>query len=124
METQATVDARASRIQSALDGAFGVRAKTLAKALKRTGRRLPKRLHTEAQQIVAAQRLGGHPKLMRQVDGDALTRAEERVVTWLDGIDRADNRKGLWLGIAGAIAFNVLLILTGFVLWMVWTGQV
>ncbi|WP_299298515.1 hypothetical protein [uncultured Tateyamaria sp.] len=124
METQGTIEARASRIQSALDGAFGVRAKTLSKALKRTGRRMPKRLHGEAQLIVAAQRLGGHPKLMRQVDGAALTRAEERVVTWLDGIDRADNRKGLWLGIAGAVAFNILLILAGFVLWMIWAGHV
>ena len=124
MESQDSINKRAARIQSALEGAFGVRGKSLAGMLRKTGRRMPKRLHAEAQQIVAAQALGGHPKLMRQVDGAALEAAEEKVVTWLDAIDRADRRKGRWLGIAGAIAFNILLILVGFVLWMVWAGQV
>lgn len=124
METSETINKRAARVQSALDGAYGVRGKTLAVALRRTGRRMPKRFHTQAQQIVAAQALGGHPKLLRQVDGAALTAAQDSVVTYLDTIDRADRRKGLWLGIAGAIAFNILLVLIGFILWMVWAGQV
>jgi len=124
MESQDSIDARARRIQSALDGAFGVRAKTLDKALRRTGRRLPKRLQADARRIVDAQALGGHPKLMRQVDGIALSAAEDRVVTYLDGIDRADRRKGRLLGMAGAIAFNILLVLTAFILWLVWAGYV
>ncbi len=124
METQASIQARADRVQSALDGAFGVRAKTLDKAVRRAGRRLPKRLRAQAAKIVQAQALGGHPKLMRQVDGVALSVAEEQIVEWLDGIDRADLRKGMWLGLAGSIAFNILLILVLFIVWMVWAGQV
>ena len=124
METQDSIQARADRVQSALGAAFGVRAKTLDAALRRTGRRMPKRLHADARKIVAAQSFGGHPKLMRQVDGAALTLAETRIVAFLNGIDRADRRKGLWLGIAAAIAFNILLVLAAVVFWMWWTGQV
>ncbi|WP_299284648.1 hypothetical protein [uncultured Tateyamaria sp.] len=124
METQETINARATRVQSALRAAFGVKAKSLDVALRRTGRRLPKRLHAEARRIVDAQALGGQPKLTRQIDGGALDTAETRIVTFLGGIDRADRRKGFWLGIAAAMAFNILLIAAGLVVWMVWTGQV
>ena len=124
METEASINKRAARVQSALDGAFGVRAKTLNAALRKTGRRMPKRLHAKAQKIVAAQAFGGQPKLLRQVDAKALRQAEEAVVTWLDTIDRADQRKGFWIGIGAMIGFNVLLAIGGVVVWMWWTGQV
>lgn len=123
METQDSIQARATRVQDALAAAFGVRGKTLETALRRTGRRLPRRLHTEAQKIVAAQSFGGHPRLMRQVDGAALSSAEERVVTFLAGIDRADRRKGLWLGITAAVVFNILLVFGVVVFWMWWSGR-
>lgn len=123
METPDSIQTRADRIQTALTAAFGVRAKSLDKALRRTGRRLPRRLHAEARKIVDAQSFGGHPKLMRQVDGAALSAAEGRVLTFLDGIDRADRRKGLWLGIAAAIAFNILVVAGGLIVWMWWAGH-
>ncbi|WP_299550508.1 hypothetical protein [uncultured Tateyamaria sp.] len=124
METQDSIQARAKRVQDALAAAFGVRGKSLETALRRTGRRLPRRLRAEAQKIVAAQSVGGHPKLMRQVDGTALSSAEERIVRFLQGIDRADRRKGVWLGIVGAVAFNILLVAAVVITWMWWAGYI
>lgn len=124
METRHSIDARAGRVKKGLEEAFGVRAKTLALALRKTGRRLPKRLQAEAGRIVDAQGFGGHPKMMRQVDGKALDGAEAKVIAFLKGIDRADRRKGFWLSIAGVVAFNLLLVFAGFVFWMWWTGRV
>ena len=124
MESKDSIDKRATRIREALQAAFGVRARTLSSALRKTGRRMPRRLHAEAQHIVAAQRLGGHPKLMKQVNTVTLAEAERAVVTWLAAIDRADRRKGMWLGIAAMVAFNVLLVGAAFVLWLWWTGQI
>ncbi|WP_299743661.1 hypothetical protein [uncultured Tateyamaria sp.] len=124
METQDSIQARAARVQGALAAAFGVRAKSLEVALRRTGRRLPKRLHAEAKKIVAAQSFGAHPRLMRQVDGAALSLAEDRIVGFLSGIDRADRRKGMWLGITAAVVFNILLVFTAVIVWMWWTGQI
>lgn len=124
METAQSIQARADRVQTALAAAFGVKAKSLEVALKRTGRRIPRRLHAEARKIVDAQGFGGHPKLMRQVDSAALSTAEDRLVAFLKGIDRADRRKGMWLGIGAAIAFNILLVVAIVVTWMWWTGRI
>lgn len=123
METETRIQARADRLQSALTAAFGVSARSLDAALRRVGRRLPKRLQADARKIVVAQSLEGHPKLMRQLDAKALSLAEDRVLAFLDGIDRADRRKGFWLSIGAAIAFNILVILAGVVVWMWWAGH-
>ncbi|WP_415921689.1 hypothetical protein [Tateyamaria sp. SN6-1] len=124
MESAETIQARADRVQEGLERAFGVRAKTLDKALRRTGRRLPRRLRAEARHIVDAQGFGGAPRLMRQVDGAVLDRAEARVLEYLKGIDRADRRKGRLLALAGVIAFNILFVVTAFIVWMWWTGRI
>ncbi len=123
METEATIKERSKRVKSALDGAFGVRAKTLDKALRKTGRRMPKRLHAQARLIVDAQGLGGNPKLMRRIDGAAIARAEEDVVNWLDTVDRADRRRGFWIWAGSMVGFNLLIVVAGVVTWMWWTGQ-
>lgn len=124
METQQTINARAERVQHGLYEAFGVKARSLDKALRKTGRRLPKRLRSEAELIVAAQGLGGHPKLIKRVDGGALDAAEAKVSDYLKAVDRAEARKTRLLSVAAAIAFNILLVLAAFILWMWWTGQV
>ena len=124
METHDSIAARADRVKSALEKAFGVRGRSLSVAVRRTGRRLPKKVRADVQRIVAAQSAGGHPKHLRQVDSAALERAEIHVLQVLGGIDRADARKARLLGIAGAIAFNILLVLIGFVVWLVWAGHV
>ena len=124
METEATINERSKRVQSALDGAFGVRAKTLGKALRKTGRRMPKRLHAQAQLIVDAQSLGGNPKLMRRIDGAAIARAEEDVVGWLDTVDRADRRRGFWIWAGAMVGFCLLATVAAVVTWMWWTGRI
>lgn len=123
METQDSINARAARLQSGLAGAFGVRTKTLEKALRRTGRRMPKRLHAEARRIVTAQGVGGHPKLLRRVSGTELDRAAEEVLSFLDAIDRAEARKGRMIALGAALAFNLLVVGGAFVAWMVWAGH-
>lgn len=124
METEDSINARAKRVQSALDGAFGVRAKTLQRALRKTGRRLPRRLRKDARQLVDAQAFGGHPKLMRQIDSKALAAAEDRLILWLDTVDRADARRGYWIWVGAMIGFNLLVVTAAVVIWMWWTGRI
>lgn len=124
METRDSIEMRSKRVRSALEGAFGVRARTLDKALRKTGRRLPKRLRADARLIVEAEAANGNPRRLRQFDTGALDRAEGSVVTWLDAVDRADRRKGMWIGIGAMIGFNLLIAIAGVVVWMWWTGRV
>ncbi|MEM6761015.1 MAG: hypothetical protein AAF601_16190 [Pseudomonadota bacterium] len=124
METCDSINARATRIMAGLEQAFGVRGKDLSTALRRTGRRMPRRLHKAAAHVVAAQAFGNQPKLMRQVDGPALDRAERDVLSYLNRIDRADQRRARLLNTAGLVVLNVLLVIAGFILWMWWSGQI
>ena len=103
---------------------FGVRGSTLTRALARAGRRLPRRLHVKAALLIEAERLAAHPKLARQVDMATVERGYEEVVAHLKAIDVSDRRKGMVLGIAGAVAFNMLLLVGAFVLWLGWRGYV
>lgn len=123
METEHSIKERSERVQSALESAFGVRAKSLPRALRKAGRRLPRRLRADAAQIAIAEGYGGNPKLLRTVDGTSLAAAEERVVVWLDTVDRADAWRGYWTGVGAMVGFNVLLIVAVVVSWMWWTGR-
>lgn len=123
METPETINARVARLESGLNEAFGVKAKSLEKALRKTGRRLPRRLRTEAGRIVDAQGMGGNPKLAKRIDSVALDVAEARLSEYLSSIDRADARKGRLISLAATIAFNVLIVIAAFIIWMVWTGK-
>ena len=124
MERAEIIHQRSARVQSALEGAFGVRAKTLAQALRKPGRRLPNRLRVEAGLIAQAEALGGNPKLLRQVDGVALARAEAAVVTWLDSVDRAEQRRGFWIWVGAMVGFNMIAVIAGVVTWMWWTDRI
>lgn len=124
METPETINARAARLERGLQEAYGVKAKSLDKALRKTGRRLPRKLRAEAGRIVEAQGMCSNPKLAKRIDGVALDVAEARLSEYLAAIDRADARKGRIISIAATVAFNLLIVIVAFIVWLVWTGKV
>lgn len=111
-------------VQALLQTKFGLRKRALPKMLRKTGRRLPRRLQARAQVLVKAQELAAHPKLARRVDHAAVSRAFEDVQTHLQSIDVADRRKGAILELAGSVAFNVLAVAGAFIIWLRWSGHI
>lgn len=103
---------------------FGGDPKTLRQGLRRGGRLVPRKARRAAQLIMAAQKQAGHPKLSRQLDGAALTKAFETLSAGLSKVDMADRRKGMILGILGSFAFNLLLLFALFLTVAVWRGWV
>ena len=124
MILQQDIDASAARITAAMHTAYGGRGKSLTSSLRRAGRLMTKYLHAQAQQIVDAQKLGGNPRLLCRLDAAALANAERLLLDHLKAVDAADRRKGVILGILGVIAFNLLVVATGFIIWLVWAGYV
>lgn len=118
------IDEKVEAVQDLLKAKFGVRKRALPKMLAKTGRRLPRGMHKRAQVLIEAQKLGGNPKLMRQMDQTALTRAYEALTAHLEAIDVAERRKDRLLKLAGVLAFNFLLIVAAFVTWLWWAGYV
>ncbi len=118
------IQAQEARLLELAKEKFGVRAKTLGRAMKKIGRRVPARLHRQAEVLVAAQRLGGHPKLMMQVDAVAVKKAFDEIVAHLEAIDVTDRRKGAMLNLGAALSFNLLVVVVLVILVLRWRGLV
>ncbi|MGJ8590887.1 MAG: hypothetical protein ACSHXW_22560, partial [Yoonia sp.] len=65
-----------------------------------------------------------NPKMARRLDGREVRAAFDSVMTHLRGIDVAEARKDRILGVAGSVAFNLLLVAAVFVGFLWWRGYV
>lgn len=124
MLTEKEITTKTQALQKLLRSKLGVRAHDLEQALRRAGRRLPRRVRGQAARLVAAQKMAGNPRLARQMDADALARAYADVSAYLTAIDVADRRKGRLISLAAAVALNLLIVIVGFLLWLWWRGYV
>lgn len=103
---------------------FGVRGRGLETRLRRAGRRLPKAARRAGQDIVQIQPYMSHPKLARLLEETHVTGAFDALHSNLEGINRADRRKGAVLALAGGLVFNLIIVVTVLVLLLRWRGIV
>ena len=117
-------DRRLGEAEEALRKAYGGKPGTFAAALKRAGRRLPRRARTAGQEVLAAQQLAGHPKLRQQLDWAKVNKAIDRIMAAAGSVDRAEQRKGRLIGVAASLAFNLILLFVLLVVFARWQGWV
>lgn len=98
------------------------RGETLEAKLAHAGRLVPRSERAAGRRLVEAERLWPHPRLRRQVNPADLANAETRLRGWLEGIDPADRRKGMILGVLASLAFNFLLLLAAVTGWAWYAG--
>ncbi len=122
MLTEKEINAKSQALLRLLQAKLGVRGRDLEQAMRRAGRRLPHRVRGQAARLVAAQKMAGHPKLARQLDSREFSRAYAEVSAHLAAIDVADRRKGRLIGLAAAVAANLLIVITAFLFWLSWRG--
>lgn len=115
---------QADALRGLIAAKHGVKARDLEQAVRRAGRRLPRRVRAQAQVMIEAQKRAGHPKLMRTLDAVAVRGAYDAVRDHLGAIDVADQRWGRFLGLAGLVAFQVIVVAAAFVTWLWWAGHV
>ncbi|MBD3664314.1 hypothetical protein [Sulfitobacter aestuariivivens] len=118
------IHTKAETLRKQLQEKLGVRSRDLSQALKRAGRRLPRRVRGEGQALVRAEKLAANPKLARQLNSAEVDRAYATVAAHLKDIDVADARKGKLLSLAAAVAGNLLIVIAGFLVWLWWRGYV
>ena len=124
MKDRSDIAGKSKDLQEQLQMKLGVKGRSLEHALQRAGRRLPRRARARGQVIVQAEKLAGHPKLSRQMDGPALKDAYDGLSAHLGKIDVADRRRGKWLSLAGSLAGNLLIVVVAFLGWLWWRGYV
>ena len=124
MDIEADIAEKAENLRKAMHSQLRIRGRSFAGAVRRAGRMLPRRLRRQADVIIKAQGVGGHPKLLRMIDRAAVDAAYADISGYLAGIDPADVRRGWWLRFAGVAVVNVLIVAIGFVVWLKWSGHI
>lgn len=113
---------RVAEATKALKTAFGGNPKSLEQALKRAGRRLPRRARKAGAEIVAAQILSANPKLHQQLDASRLERDFDKLISGAGRVDAKALRQKWLVGALASFAFNLLLLITLFVVVALWRG--
>lgn len=116
------INGQAEALRLQMQTRLGLKANSFEQGVKRAGRRLPRRVRRAADVILAAQALGGNPKLERQVDPTAFKAACREISLHLDRVDLAEERKDRLLRLAALIALQVLVVIALFVVWVWWRG--
>jgi hypothetical protein len=115
---------KAEAVRALMHERLGVRGRDLAQTAKRGGRLLPRRLRREVAVLVAADRAARSPKTAKQIDRQAVLRAYDLVTLHLRGINVTAQRRERLMRVLAGIAFQVLLIVAAFVVYLWWRGYV
>ena len=113
---------KAAQVAELMNERLRVRGKDLAAKLRRTGRLMPKRIKRNAAFLAETAALAQNPKLQQMINHEKVDAAHKSCVEFLETIDLADRRKGVFLGILGSLVLTVLgvMLMVSFVL--VWRG--
>ena len=110
-----TIEQMANRVAELLEQRLRIKGGGLDDKLRRAGRRLPKRVRAAGEALVQAVAMAQRPKLLMQIDDEAVAIAYDICVRHLGGLRPGAARWGMLLNIAAAIGFS-LLVVAGLVL--------
>ena len=99
-------------------------ADRLAVKMRKGGRLLPRGVRKQGSYLVEMEQRWANPRLRRTIDPVKVGEAQEAMKAHLSAIDARDRRIGRIIGILAPLAFNVLMIGIGIVVWLVMTDRV
>ncbi|MCF1709218.1 hypothetical protein L0V05_10355 [Tabrizicola sp. J26] len=115
-----TIQQMADRVAALMEERLGLRGRSLADKLRRSGRVLPAAIRSEIGVIEEAARHAQNPKLKLRIDEARVARAFDLSVRHLSRIDASARRRNTWIGVANSIAislFAVLVLTLGVLHW-------
>lgn len=119
-----TIEHYAEVVRSLIETRLRVKARTLEKALSKSGRLLPKWAQRDGTYLVHAQQYLGHPKLRLMIDEAKVEKAYQGLKAHLKTIDPTERRKTRVLGLLGVVSFNLIIVAGAFIGFLVWRGYV
>ena len=103
---------------------IGARGRDFAQAVRRAGRRVPRKLRPAAATLVDAERMAANPRLARLIDAGRIELAARDLETWLATQDPRERRKTAIINWAALIGFYVLVTAGLVIAFLVWRGYV
>ncbi|MGI3183684.1 hypothetical protein [Nioella aestuarii] len=112
------------RLTALMREKLGVRADTLPAALRRAGRKLPRRLRQDGDVILNAIERAQNPRLARVTDGDGPIQAARRIERYLSTIDPAAARARARAYLFADLAFRLAVVIALVIGILAWRGYV
>ena len=113
-----TIQQLTDRVAALLEERLRVKG-SLAEKLRRAGRRLPRRVREAGAVLVQAQAMAQVPKLLMQIDDEAVADAYDISVRHLNTLNAGGGRRGMLLNMLASVGFS-LLVVAGLVLAVLW----
>ncbi|MFV0385480.1 hypothetical protein [Paracoccus sp. (in: a-proteobacteria)] len=114
-EIRRMADEVARLIADRFGGARRGERPSLDQMLRRRGAALPRRLRKPARALADADRLSAQPKVARQLDLAALSRARNVLVAYLGQLGQFGRLRNRTLNFAASVAFGLLVLGAGIV---------
>ncbi|SDF62605.1 hypothetical protein [Sulfitobacter delicatus] len=115
---------RAEALRALFKDKLRIKSHDLHQAFGRAGRDLPRGLRADGRLLSRTERVVGNPLIARQLEPTPVWAALDRVNAHLRAVDVGYRRRGRLLDIAATVAFNLIVVIAGFVLWLWWRGYV
>lgn len=115
---------KAEALRALMEERLGVKGRDLASVVRKGRRMLPRWARKQADVLVAAERAARSPKTAKQIDRTKVMHAYELVTNHLRAINVNAQRRDRLIKLLGLIAFQVLLLVAAFIVYMRWRGFV
>jgi len=122
--TGVPIQQMADRVAGLMEERLRVRGQGLSEKLRKGGRLLPRKVRAAAEVLAQGAAMAQNPKLLLQVDQAAVAAAYDTCVRHLGGVNGADRRTGLVVGVAASIAMSVLVVALLVIAVLIWRGFV
>lgn len=117
-----SIQQMADRVAALMEERLGTGGKGLAVKLNRAGRRLPRKVRAAGEELAQAAAMAQNPKLLLQIDHDAMAMAYDTCVKHLSTINPRVRRMDGLVAIAASIAFSVLAVVVILIAVLRWRG--
>lgn len=100
----------ADRVAGLMEQRLKISGQGLEEKLRKGGKRLPRNVRAAAQLVAEASVLAQNPKLLTRIDQEAVAKAYDTAVRYLNRLDAKDRRIGAVLNFAASVAFSLLVV--------------
>lgn len=122
--SKVSIQQMADRVSALLEQRLNVTGPTLEVRIKRAGSKLPRKIRDAAEALVQATQMADNPKLLMQIDYEAVAVAYDLCVRHLNTVNQAERRRGMLLDAGARIAFALLMVGVLVVAVLYWRGFV
>jgi hypothetical protein len=119
-----SVQQMADRVAALMEERLAARGTGLAAKLKSRGGALPRKVRHAAEELVQTATMAQNPKLLLQIDHEALARNYDICVKHLSYVKRHSGLLDGTIAIAASVAMSVLLVVILVVALMRWRGLI